>query len=116
LRAIHAAKEAYGIHVAAMMRLKAAKGLTPAEIQHYIMHFSTFMGRWQDWVEERSEALEDEVEPPLLKSIPHAHSHWCNRCPSAHAWECGDRECFYPGFSNCGKGAVRAAPEGVKAV
>lgn len=62
LAAIQAAKEAYRVEAAITMRLKIKQGATEAEASHYVLHLSTFMGRWQSYVpEERTETLTDET-------------------------------------------------------
>ena len=75
LAAIQAAKEAYRVEAAITMRLKIKQGATEAEASHYVLHLSTFMGRWQSYVpEERGEALEDETPAILDESALRAQA------------------------------------------
>lgn len=62
LRKLSIARDAYAAEVAKMYRLKTAKGESLDEIGHYVLHLCTFLGRWEDYFEERTEVLHDEVE------------------------------------------------------
>ena len=60
---------------------------------------ATFLRR-EDWG-VRAEALEDEEPVPTLRIVGRAHRHWCK--DHAHAWECADEICMFPGHAVCAK-------------
>ena len=87
------ARDAYWRDVVALYSVKRAQGLTEAEIGHYVLHLSTFLGRWEEWApaprrlfDERTELLEDEK--------PEFHAHWCAECTPVHEWLCYEEFCW----------------------
>jgi len=67
LRKLAIARDAYAIEVATMYRTKMARGETLEEIAHYVLHLCTWLTRWEDYYEERTEVLHDE--PTLFTAI-----------------------------------------------
>ena len=69
LAAIQAAKEEYRLDAAIAMRAERKKGASDLEARRFVMHLSTFMGRWQSYVpEERTETLTDETPQVIDES------------------------------------------------
>lgn len=64
------ARDAYAQEVGRMFKLKRSRGETAEEINHYVLHLCTFLARWEDYFEERTELLHDEPEP---QSKPNAN-------------------------------------------
>ncbi len=64
------------------------------------------------------EEFEEEVPPMLnqesyeiqsgaesVPEKPRSHEHWCNRCKPAHAWDCFEGLCIWPGHFVCQEAA-----------
>lgn len=103
LRKLQTARDAYADEVKAMYRLKTARGETLVEIGHYVLHLCTWLTRWEDYFEERTETLFDEVP-----AKPEIHQHRCTSCRPMHDWDCRDKDCKHPGKAKCWMAAALA--------
>ena len=62
LQRLFIARDAYADEVKALYRTKTAKGESLEEIGHFVLHLCTWLTRWEDYFEERTETLHDEPE------------------------------------------------------
>lgn len=92
LRKLSLARDTYAAEVVSMYRLKRKQRIPEDQIKHFVQHLCTWLGRWDDFYEERTELLQDEA-PPLVVLAAVLHEHWCNECRPTHGWECKTALC-----------------------
>ena len=100
LRKLSLARDTYAAEVVSMYRMKRKQRVPEDQIKHFVQHLCTWLGRWEDYYEERTEVLHNEPTKAQVEEIL-KHSHRCVECNPSHDWECRSVHCAFVGLDLC---------------